>query len=177
MRWCSDNTEEQPQSPQISPDDSDIFNRPVIGVGRYLLDGIYHIESGNDFAKDSILTVQVWRSSDCLIHITHFRSEFYPTVCIAVNSFLNFIQTFVIKGFSPYNIELHCRTTLLWIHIVTFTSCCQHATTMEYSFIEPKLCWYRVWSITFTKQNTGFSMFRIWIATLNHEITNHTMEE
>ena len=45
------------KSSQISPDDLDIFNRSVVGVGSHLLNGIYHIETGNDFAKDRILTV------------------------------------------------------------------------------------------------------------------------
>ena len=38
-------------------DNSDIFNRPVVGIGSYLLYGINHIEPGNYFTKDSILTV------------------------------------------------------------------------------------------------------------------------
>lgn len=45
------------KSSQISAEDSDVFNRSVVGVGSHLLNGIYHIEPGNDFAKDRILTV------------------------------------------------------------------------------------------------------------------------
>ena len=117
------------------------------------------------------------RSSNCFINLSHFWREFYPTICIVVNSFLNIIQFLVIIDFSPYNIELHCGTTLLWIHIITFTCRCQRSTTMEYSFIEPEFGWYSVWSVTFTEQNARFSMFRIRVTTLNHEVTNHTMEE
>ena len=52
---------QQLQSSQISTDNPDIFNRSVIGVGSYLLNGIYYIESGNYFAmaKDKTRSVRI----------------------------------------------------------------------------------------------------------------------
>ena len=88
---------------------SDIFYRTVVLVCLNLLDLIHDIHSFDDFAKDSILSVEMGRATDGLVHLDHLWCQFHGALSGRVKFLLDFRELLVLEDFSPDDIELTSR--------------------------------------------------------------------
>ena len=110
----------------------------VAFVGGDLLDGFDYVEAFHDFAEDGVLAVEVGRAADRLIDFPHFRRQLDAAAGPIIEPLLDFVEAFIVENLAPDNVELHCRATLLRIHVVAFPGRGQDAPPVEDPFIEPK---------------------------------------
>ena len=162
---------------EVGAKDADVGLGTVVGVCGLLLDGINHVKTGNNFPEDGVLTVKMRRTAHGLIDLAHFRTYLYAAIRVLIQTGLNPIQTFIVKHPAPNNIELHCGTTLLRIHIVALASGSQNSTAMEDAILKAELGGNGIGLISLAKQRPGLGILGIRISALNHKVAYDAVEK
>ena len=157
-------------------ENTDVLEGTVVGVGGRLLDAVDDIKAFRDFAKDGILSVEMGRAADGLIHLDHLWRQFHTALGGRVKFLLDLRDLLILENLSPDDIELTGRRPPFRIHFVALPGHRHDTTTME-DLRQPELCLCGIVEIARTQQLSWFGMLAVGIATLNHKVLDNAMDE
>ena len=155
-------------------EDADVLEGAVELVGGRLLDAVDDIKAFRDFAKDSILSVQMGNAANSFVDFLHFWRQLY--MGSGVETLLNLHQTGVVVYPTPYDIELAGGTAPFRIDSVALASHSHHSTTVE-DLRQTEFGLNGVVVVTRTQSLSGLGMFAVQVASLYHEVLDDAMEE